>query len=223
MYQLDPKTVIRAGYGRSFDTGVFGSIFGHVVTQNLPVLADQAITVGRQHGLRVNLGPGSDPCCGNGPAGTPAYVFPTVPSNGLASGAGLAVSVKTRPNPLRFPTIDAWNLAVAARLTPTMALTVAYVGTKGTHNLGDGDNNNTNPNEAALFLPGSYSVTGQTLNWDPNGPKAEHSAGRLFRRGLELASSCNRYYGGSLASLQGLQLHHVEQPATRRDNGVEPS
>ena len=42
-YQIDPKTVIRAGYGRSFDTGVFGSIFGHVVTQNLPVLADQAI------------------------------------------------------------------------------------------------------------------------------------------------------------------------------------
>ncbi len=43
MYQVDEKTVIRAGYGRSFDTGVFGSIFGHVVTQNLPVLANQSI------------------------------------------------------------------------------------------------------------------------------------------------------------------------------------
>ncbi len=42
-YQINPKTVIRAGYGRSFDIGVFGSIFGHVVTQNLPVLANQAI------------------------------------------------------------------------------------------------------------------------------------------------------------------------------------
>src|ERR1019366_8810851 len=40
-YQINEKTVIRAGYGRSFDTGVFGSIFGHVVTQNLPVLANQ--------------------------------------------------------------------------------------------------------------------------------------------------------------------------------------
>ena len=56
------------------------------------------------------------------------------------------------------------------RLTPTMALTIAYVATKGTHNLGDGDNNNTNPNEPALFLPGAYSETGQTLNWDPSGP-----------------------------------------------------
>ena len=38
-YQLDEKTVIRGGYGRSYDIGVFGSLFGHSVTQNLPVLA----------------------------------------------------------------------------------------------------------------------------------------------------------------------------------------
>ena len=40
-YQFDPKTVVRLGYGRGFDIGVFGSNFGHVVTQNLPVLARQ--------------------------------------------------------------------------------------------------------------------------------------------------------------------------------------
>ena len=40
-YQLRPKTVIRLGYGRSFDIGVFGSNFGHAVTQNLPVLVHQ--------------------------------------------------------------------------------------------------------------------------------------------------------------------------------------
>ena len=40
-YQLKPNTVIRMGYGRSFDIGVFGSTFGHSVTQNLPVLAIQ--------------------------------------------------------------------------------------------------------------------------------------------------------------------------------------
>jgi outer membrane receptor protein involved in Fe transport len=33
-YQLTEKTVLRAGYGRSFDIGVFGSLFGHSVTQN---------------------------------------------------------------------------------------------------------------------------------------------------------------------------------------------
>ena len=42
-YQYTEKTVIRAGYGRSFDLGVFGSTFGHVVTQNIPVLANQSL------------------------------------------------------------------------------------------------------------------------------------------------------------------------------------
>ncbi len=42
-YQLNPKTVIRAGYGRSFDLGVFGSLFGHTATQNLPILTNQSI------------------------------------------------------------------------------------------------------------------------------------------------------------------------------------
>ena len=38
-YKINDKTVIRAGFGRSYDIGVFGSIFGHTVTQNLPVLS----------------------------------------------------------------------------------------------------------------------------------------------------------------------------------------
>ena len=42
-YQLTRKTVLRAGYGRSYDIGVFGSNFGHTVTQNLPVLLKQNI------------------------------------------------------------------------------------------------------------------------------------------------------------------------------------
>ena len=33
--------MVRMGYGRSYDMGVFGSNFGHAVTQNLPVLAAQ--------------------------------------------------------------------------------------------------------------------------------------------------------------------------------------
>src|SRR5260370_10961094 len=40
-YQLTPKTVVRAGYGRSYDIGVFGSNFGPPVTQNLPGVLKQ--------------------------------------------------------------------------------------------------------------------------------------------------------------------------------------
>src|SRR6185437_101726 len=43
-YQITQKTVVRMGYGRSFDMGVFGSNFGHTVTQNLPVLVNQDVT-----------------------------------------------------------------------------------------------------------------------------------------------------------------------------------
>ncbi len=187
MYQLDDKTVIRAGYGRSFDTGVFGSIFGHVVTQNLPVLGDQSLNTTTSTGYEWTLA--------NGP---PALAFPTVPSSGLLPAQNYQVSTKARPNPLHFPTIDAWNLSVQRALTPTLSITAAYVGNKGTHTLGDGDGNNTNPNEGALVLPGQYSVTGQTLNWDPNGPSGTLGAG--YSGGVSNGSFLQRYYGGSLAA-----------------------
>ena len=53
-YQFTPKTVLRMGYGRSFDIGVFGSNFGHVVTQNLPVLANQQIQAANLNPLNSN-------------------------------------------------------------------------------------------------------------------------------------------------------------------------
>jgi outer membrane receptor protein involved in Fe transport len=183
-YQLDPKTVIRAGYGRSFDTGVFGSIFGHVVTQNLPVLAAQSINEpGGSVATEFTL-----------TQGPPAFQFPKTPSNGLLPAEAYSVSPKARPNPLHFPTIDAWNLSVQRALTPTLTLTAAYVALKGTHTLGDGDNNNTNPNESALFLPGSYSGTGQTVHWDPNGP----NSGVAANGGTSDGNYLQRYFASSL-------------------------
>ena len=41
------KTVIRGGYGWSYDLGVFGSNFGHNVTQNPPVLSNQNLSIRR--------------------------------------------------------------------------------------------------------------------------------------------------------------------------------
>jgi len=186
-YQLDPKTVIRAGYGRSFDTGVFGSIFGHVVTQNLPVLASQSNYAPTTTGYAFTLAQGPQ-----------AFVFPTVPSSGLLPAQGYSVSPKARPNPLHFPTIDAWNLSAQRALTPTLTLTMAYVANKGTHTLADGDGNNTNPNEAALFLPGSFSRNGQTLHWDPNA--VTNSQGIAADGGVSNANLLKRYYAGSLAA-----------------------
>ena len=184
-YQLDDKTVVRAGYGRSFDTGVFGSIFGHTVTQNLPVLANQQINSPTATGEAFNLSVGPTP-----------YTPIKVPSNGLLPNPGSQVSSAARNVPLNFPTIDAWNLSVERALSPTLSLTVAYVGNKGTHTLGDGDSNGTNPNESFVFLPGAYSVTGQTLHFDPSVP-----ANTITASGATSTNNfLQRYYGGSLAA-----------------------
>ena len=194
-YQLDAKTVIRAGYGRSFDLGVFGSTFGHVVTQNIPVLANQALSnTGTTTQYAFNL---SNP--GVGGAGT-AYVNATSPlsnfsppapnSNGPnphitasipganpATTIGQSVSVKARPFTERLPTLDAWNIAFQRSLTPTISVEVSYVGNKGTHTLSDGDGNNTNPNEPAIFLPGSYTTNNTALHYDnTTGAQAAYKA-----------------------------------------------
>ena len=196
-YQLDDKTVIRAGYGRSFDTGVFGSIFGHTVTQNLPVLANQQITSPTTVGNAFTLAEG------------PSAAVPiAVPSNGLLPNPGSQVNSKARPDPLNFPTIDAWNLSVQRALTPTMTLTIAYVGNKGTHTLGDGDSNNTNPNEAAITLPGSYGIGGQTLHWDPSVPANTISS----TGGVSTQNFLQRYYAGSLPACKDANYVTPNEP-----------
>lgn len=154
-YQINPKTVIRAGYGRSFDIGVFGSIFGHVVTQSLPVLANQNITSSGANTAAFNLAVGPAP-----------FVFPTIPSSGLIPIPN-GDNVKIRQDPNRLPTVDAWNLAVQRELNKSTSVTVAYVANKGTHTFA-GDGQTTNPNEPATCVPGSESVTGQGLCWNPN-------------------------------------------------------
>ena len=203
-YQIDEKTVVRAGYGRSFDTGVFGSIFGHTVTQNLPVLGNQQITAATATSDVFTLN--------NGPA---APTILSVPKNGLLPNPGSAVSSRARNNPLTFPTIDAWNLAVQRAITPTMTLTVAYVGNKGTHTLGDGDGNTTNPNEAAINLPGSYSFNGQALHYDPSvSTTAVTSAGTgvALNGGTDVQNFLQRYYGSSLPACKDANYTTPSEP-----------
>lgn len=209
-YSVNPTTVIRAGYGRSFDIGVFGSIFGHVVTQNLPVLAQQSINNPTTTAYAFCLGPNTPGCtqpasqpAGGGPA---PYVFPLVPSTGLLPNPGYGVSSKVRPDPLRLPTLDAWNLSMQHALTPTLSATLAYVGNKGTHTLSAGDGNTTNPNETAIFLPSNYSITGAPLHYDPSVPSSVvvngGPPGIAANGGTAVTNYLQRYYGGTLPACQ---------------------
>ena len=150
-YQYDPKTVVRVGYGRSFDIGVFGSNFGHVVTQNLPVLANQTIA-----DSNINAGATNN----TSPVftltqGAPAFDFSTVLSKISPQGTlpllgpdGTSSS-RIRPTVQRLPTVDAWNATVQRQVTPTISVEIAYVGNKGTHVFNPGGPS-YNPNEPSV-------------------------------------------------------------------------
>jgi hypothetical protein len=132
-YQINPKTVIRMGYGRSYDIGVFGSTFGHSVTQNLPVLASQNINRASDFDRVFTLA-----------EGPPPPTFPQPDASGrFKAPDGVAPFV--HPEKMRLPYVDSWNITVQRQLTNTLSAEVGYVGNKGTHVFfGDGPNFNAN-------------------------------------------------------------------------------
>ena len=149
-YQLNPKTVVRMGYGRSFDMGVFGSNFGHTATQTLPVLAAQLAQGSSQEIPAFTLA-----------QGPPIFTFPAIPTNGLLPVSGpncyqssvivngqntqLCVQPHIRHTRQRLPMLDAWNATVQRQVTSTTSVEVAYIGNKGTHVFaGDGPTYNVN-------------------------------------------------------------------------------
>jgi outer membrane receptor protein involved in Fe transport len=135
-YKATDKLVIRAGYGRSYDIGVFGSLFGHTVTQNLPVLAVQRLNSPSNFDrvFTLNSGP---------PAFSAFFGLDNTPKNGGRPNAALppngrfflpnGVFARAIPEKQRLPSVDAYNVTVQFQLTDTISLEAAYVGNKGTH------------------------------------------------------------------------------------------
>ena len=150
-YQVNRRQSFVLGYGRSFDMGVFGSNFGHTVTQTLPVLAAQLAQGASQEVPAFTLA-----------QGPPIFTFPAIPANGLLPGLGpncyqnplfdpcgqntqLCVQPHIRPTTQRLPTLDAWNATVQHQVTNTATIEIGYVGNKGTHVFaGDGPTYNVN-------------------------------------------------------------------------------
>ena len=136
-YRLGERTVVRAGYGRSYDIGVFGSTFGHSVTQNVPVLMVQ------------NRVPPSDfESVFNLAEGPPRPDFPAVPASGRFP-LPHDINTYVLPEKQRLPAVDAYNLTVQRQLTSTLSAEIGYVGNKGTHVFA-GDFPTIDLNEATL-------------------------------------------------------------------------
>jgi hypothetical protein len=132
-YQLMPRTVLRGGYGRAFDPGFFGDIFGQLVTQTIPVLQNQQLSQldGELYDTARNLD-GTTFNIATGPsAPNNAYVIP--PNGQLPLPPG--ISPTSRPDRMRIPEVDGWNLTLQQQLDSTTSFSLAYVGNKSTHSI----------------------------------------------------------------------------------------
>ncbi len=154
-YRVTDKLVIRAGYGRSYDIGVFGSLFGHTVTQNLPVLAVQRLNAPSNFDRVFTLAQGP-------PAFTAFFGLDNTPKNGgkpntsaPANGRFFlpdGVFARAIPDKQRLPSVDAYNVTAQYQLTSSISVEAAYVGNKGTHVFaGDGPQFDVNQPTLAGF------------------------------------------------------------------------
>lgn len=126
-YQVTPNTVLRAGYGRGYDIGIFGSVFGHNVTQNLPVLGIQSEQPAQSFLSVFTLAQGPQPL-------DPATILDRQPKG--PNGRPILpdrVTAFVIPQRLRLPTNDQWNFTIQQQLPGALAVEAAYVGNKGTH------------------------------------------------------------------------------------------
>jgi Carboxypeptidase regulatory-like domain/TonB dependent receptor len=141
-YQVTPKTVIRTGYGWSYELGTFGATFGHNVTQNPPVLTRQQENAANNFQSVFTLA--------QGPQAPPATPVPPTGQFLLPDG----IAAKARPLDVRLPRVEVYNLTVERQIAAQTSLSVGYVGNVGRHvGWGSGDGFDQNVN-APAFIPG---------------------------------------------------------------------
>jgi hypothetical protein len=157
-YLINPSTVVRAGYGRGFDAGYAGDIFGIAATENPPITAVQNIEAG---GFNLQDGP-------------PPFVFPASSHFSLLDLAAANIgnpnstpaipasgtALYALPPRVRVPTVDSWNLTFQHELTAHLYFELAYVGNKGTHIFTD---NNSGGTYYDLNQPSLQNLIMQTI------------------------------------------------------------
>lgn len=120
-YALNPKTVVRAGYGRSYYQGTFGWTFNNLAADIYPSVVTQQITSATPFTAVFPL-----------TTAPPPVVFPTIPQNGrlpLPDG----ISTSYIPANQKLPSVDQWNFTVERNLAKDLNLSVAYVGNVARH------------------------------------------------------------------------------------------
>jgi Carboxypeptidase regulatory-like domain/TonB dependent receptor len=130
-YSLNPRTVVRTGWGRSYFPGTFGWTFNTLAADVYPSIVNQdLVTTSSFFPVEFSAAatPGT-PSLGTAP---PTPVFPTIPSNGkLTLPDGIGDS--TIPTNQKIPYVDSYNLTVERVVFTDATLSLGYVGNVGRH------------------------------------------------------------------------------------------
>jgi Outer membrane receptor proteins, mostly Fe transport len=119
-YQLNPRTVIRTGWGRSFFQEIFGNTFNNTAN-NYPTLITQTIPQANLYVPVFTLA-----------QGPPTPVVPEIPANGILPLPD-KVGASYRPADIKYSYVDSWNFSIERLLTDNMTATATYVGNGGRH------------------------------------------------------------------------------------------
>ncbi len=125
-YQLRPKTVLRAGYGRSFNAAGVGAVFAQNPELDPPVQPIIALNPPNPYTTAIP---------GFLAIGGPLPSNPPIGSNGrypLPDGIQIFFYFDT-PDAYRIPLADFWNLSVQHEIKPSLTFDIAYVGNVGRH------------------------------------------------------------------------------------------
>jgi hypothetical protein len=167
-YSLNPKTVIRGGWGRSFFQGTFGWTFNTLAADVYPSIVNQSIPQPSAF-LPVDFGtpvaPCGSPLCTAPPSATD--LFPAIPSSGrlpLPDGIGTS----NIPTNQKMPYVDSWNLMVERQVYQDATFSIGYVGNVGRH-LNGGWNLNApvpgpGPNTSRQPLFAAFGLTQDIFN-----------------------------------------------------------
>lgn len=119
-YQVAPNTVLRAGVGQTYDNvGYFGTLFGSILSHNLPVQANENVVNGSNGGFVTTL---------SAPPVKPSQ--PTIPADGLIPFQD-QYGQQFRPARIQLPKVDQYNVAIQQQFGAGTTLDVAYVGNIG--------------------------------------------------------------------------------------------
>ncbi len=120
-YALNPKTVIRTGYGRSYYQGTFGWTFNNLAADIYPSVVTQQINSTSPYAAIFPL-----------TTAPPAVVFPSIPSNGLLPLPD-GISDSYIPSNQKIPSVDQWNFTVERSLPSNLTFSAGYVGNVARH------------------------------------------------------------------------------------------